>query len=112
MDGKPALIISPVCTTLMAGLSGGYKFKKLQISGDERFHEKPDKTFESHVCESLHYGLMGAGEGDKALYGSNSKKTQFTCRTAMGNTKTVISNSEAAMPSMFRRNNPWVKKSI
>jgi len=93
LDGKPSIVISPVCHTLMAGLAGGYKFKKLQVSGDERFHEKPDKTHESHVCESLHYGLMGAGEGDKALYGTNSKKTRFTCRSLLNGTKTVVANA-------------------
>ncbi len=63
IDGEPAILISPRCKTLVRGLAGAYQFKRVQVSGMDRYHDKPDKTPESHVAEALHYGLMGAGEG-------------------------------------------------
>lgn len=63
VDGQPAILVDAECTMLIKGLAGGYKYKRIQVSGDDRYQDKPDKTMESHVCEALHYGLLGAGEG-------------------------------------------------
>lgn len=63
VDGQPSFYISPHCTTLIKGLAGAYQFKRIQVSGQERFHDKPVKDDTSHVCEAVHYGLLGAGEG-------------------------------------------------
>ncbi|TXS89072.1 TerL [Parahaliea maris] len=61
--GDPAILIHPRCKTLIKGLSGAYQFKRVKVAGDERYQDKPDKGPTSHVCESLHYMLTGAGEG-------------------------------------------------
>lgn len=63
IEGQPAILIDHSCVTLIRGLAGGYKYKRIQAAGDDRYQDKPDKTIESHVCEATHYGLMGAGEG-------------------------------------------------
>ena len=62
-DGKPGMLISPRCQTLRKGMGGGYCYKRVQVSGDERFHDKPDKNRFSHVCEAGQYLMLGAGEG-------------------------------------------------
>lgn len=62
IEGEPAILISPRCKTLVKGLSGNYQFKRVQVAGEERFHSKPVKDDTSHVCEALHYMLMGMGE--------------------------------------------------
>ena len=67
IDGQPAIIFDPSCRMLIKGLSGAYQFKRIQVVGDERYRDKPDKGPESHVCESCHYGLLGAGVG-QALF--------------------------------------------
>lgn len=67
MDGKPALLISPKCRTLRKGLKGGFCYRRLQIAGEGRYTDEPDKNRYSHVCEALEYGLLGAGEGMNAL---------------------------------------------
>jgi hypothetical protein len=64
LGGQPAIVVDRSCTILIAGLSGEYQFKRIQISGEERYHDEPNKDPTSHVCEALHYGLMGAGESD------------------------------------------------
>lgn len=66
-DGEPSIVISPTCEKLVAGLAGAYKFRRIQLPGEDRYADKPVKGPESHVCEALHYLLLGEGEGD-ALY--------------------------------------------
>ena len=57
-------MFSPSCPVLIRGLSGAYQYRRVKINNEERYHDKPDKGPESHVVESCHYGLMGAGEGE------------------------------------------------
>ena len=63
MAGEPGYLISPACKYLRRGYMGGYKFRLLQVSGDERFSLEPDKNLYSHVCEADQYGFLGVGEG-------------------------------------------------
>ena len=62
VDGQPALLVHPRCTVLRKGMAGGYNYKRVQVAGDERFHDKPDKNHYSHVCEAAQYGVLGAGD--------------------------------------------------
>ena len=63
--GQPSIIIDPSCKKLIKGLNSGYHFRRVRVTGTEaKYHDKPDKNSFSHVCESLHYMLIGAGEGD------------------------------------------------
>ncbi len=68
IDGKPGFLISPKCKILRKGLAGGYSFKRVQVSGDERFKDKPDKNKYSHPVEALEYGLVGLGEGKQLIH--------------------------------------------
>lgn len=67
IDGEPALVISPRCRTLRKGMAGAYCFKRVQVTGRERYHDKPDKNHYSHVCEALQYGCMGLGISREAV---------------------------------------------
>jgi len=64
IDGAPGFIVDESCTTLIRGLAGEYNFRRLQVVGSETYQDKPNKGPTSHVCEALHYMLLGAGEGD------------------------------------------------
>jgi hypothetical protein len=75
IDGVPALVISPACRVLRKGFMGGYCLKRIQVSGDERFKDAPDKNRFSHVQDSLQYLLCGAGEG-RALIESKTSVVQ------------------------------------
>jgi hypothetical protein len=70
VKGKPSIIIDPKCKTLIRGLESGYHYRRLKVSGEERFHDRPAKNKFSHIVEGLHYGLLGEGEAD-ALIGFN-----------------------------------------
>jgi len=67
MDGKPRLIILPKCKMIRKGLAGGFCYKRIQVSGQERYHDEPDKNEYSHPVEALEYGLQGEGEGKEIL---------------------------------------------
>ena len=67
MAGEPALVISPACKYLRRALAGGYKYRQLQVSGDERYNAEPEKNIYSHVAEALQYGMIGAGQGREVL---------------------------------------------
>ena len=63
VDGIPSLIISPRCDVTRRGMAGGYQYKRLQVTGESRFHDKPNKNRFSHPCEAAQYMMLGAGEG-------------------------------------------------
>ena len=65
--GQPRIIIDPSCKRLIRALNGGYQFKRMKVSGDERYEDKPNKNMHSHVVESLHYMLLGAGEAESVM---------------------------------------------
>jgi hypothetical protein len=75
MQGQPQLMISPKCTMLRKGMNGGYKYRRMQVSG-EVFQQKPDKNKYSHVCEALQYLMLGYGKGYEVL-SSHSNVSQF-----------------------------------
>lgn len=63
IDGKPGLLVNKAgCPTLHRGLMGAWSFKRLEVTGENRFADKPSKNDESHVCDATGYGLLGAGE--------------------------------------------------
>lgn len=62
VDGDPALRVHSRCHTLRKGLAGGYHRRRLQVSGDTRYRDVPDKNKYSHVCEALEYDCVSAGE--------------------------------------------------
>jgi hypothetical protein len=73
IDGKPGFMLSPKCKNLRKGMAGAYAFKRVQVSGAERYHDKPDKNQYSHSCDAGQYLLLGAGEGDTVIKGARKK---------------------------------------
>ena len=76
MQGEPNLIISPNCDMLIKGMHGGYKYKRMQVSGTDKFALKPDKNKYSHVCEALQYLQLGAGRGYDVISSSGTSGKQ------------------------------------
>ena len=60
-DGEPALILDPRCHVLRKGFLDGYKYNRVQISGEDRFKDEPDKNEYSHPHDALQYMCLGAG---------------------------------------------------
>lgn len=62
IDGEPGLIVHPRCRVLRKAMAGGYHYRRVQVSGEERYRDQPDKGQYSHVAEAGQYMLVGAGE--------------------------------------------------
>lgn len=63
IDGDPGMLIHPDCRVWRKGLAGGFCYKRIQVAGDAKYRDVPDKNSYSHICEAGEYLLMGAGEG-------------------------------------------------
>jgi hypothetical protein len=61
IDGEPGLLVNKSCNHLRKGLSGGFKYSRVRVVGDERFREMPDKNTYSHICEAAEYMILGGG---------------------------------------------------
>jgi hypothetical protein len=81
MQGEPQLVVSPNCTMLRKGMTGGYKYKRIQVSGEE-FRNKPDKNKYSHVCEALQYLMLGLGKGYDVI-SSHNNVNQYKVKGAL-----------------------------
>ena len=42
-------------------------FRRLQVSGSDRYVDKPEKNIYSHVCDAAQYLMLGAGEDSVML---------------------------------------------
>lgn len=62
VDGDPALLINKRCGVLRKGMAGGYHRRRLQVPGELKFRDVPEKNMFSHVCEALEYDCVSAGE--------------------------------------------------
>jgi hypothetical protein len=83
---RPALVIHPRCRWLRKALAGGYCFKRVQVSGEERYRDEPLKDSYSHVADALQYLCIGEGEDRSALSGGQQRRVSlpFRSRSALG----------------------------
>jgi hypothetical protein len=73
IDGQPGLVLSPCCKTLARGMAGAWRYRRLFVSGEDRFADAPEKSRFSHVCEAAQYMLLGAGEDRRLLSGEGGE---------------------------------------
>lgn len=60
-SGHPLFLIDPCCKVLRKGFNGGYKYRRIQVVGEERFTEEPMKNSYSHPHDALQYVAMESG---------------------------------------------------
>lgn len=75
--GKPAFTVSPKAAMLRKALAGGYKYKRMQVSGEARFQDVPMKNKYSHVADALQYLMLGAVGGDRVVGGFGEQKIDY-----------------------------------
>lgn len=76
--GKPAFLLGPKAKMLRKACSGGYKYKRMQVTGQQRFQDKPDKGRYSHIGDALQYLFLGAVGGDRVVGGYDKKEIDQT----------------------------------
>lgn len=59
--GQPMFAIDPCCAVLRKGFNGGYKYRRIQVIGEERFTEEAMKNKYSHPHDALQYVAMETG---------------------------------------------------
>ena len=57
--GQPAMLLDPCCSVLRKGFNGGYKYRRIQVTGEERYTEEPAKNKYSHPHDALQYACLG-----------------------------------------------------
>lgn len=63
----PGFLLSPRCKMLRKAMANGYRLKKLNITGVERYKEEPDKNEYSHVAEAHQYFELGCTDYSAVL---------------------------------------------
>jgi hypothetical protein len=76
IDGDPGFMLHPEMKVTRKGMQGDYKFRRMQVSGDEQYRDQPVKNASSHSCEAGQYLMLGAGEGAAVISGSPVKKAE------------------------------------
>jgi hypothetical protein len=70
-SGNTGFVITPGAPMVRKALAGGYKYKRVAVTGAERYQDKPDKGRYSHVSDALQYLMVGAGEGNSVVSNGN-----------------------------------------
>jgi hypothetical protein len=74
-DGKPAFMMDPCCTMLRKGANGAYKYRRIQVVGEERYTDEPVKNACSHPHDGLQYVALKVG-GIKAVIAASKPKRE------------------------------------
>ena len=48
-------------------MMGGFCFRRVQLAGQVRFHDVPDKNAFSHVADAGQYANLALGEGMRSM---------------------------------------------
>lgn len=79
-DGQPTFLLNPKCTSLRKGFNGGYKYRRIQVTGEERYTEEPAKNAYSHIADALQYVAMESGGLQALQTEENAKKPSWRDR--------------------------------
>jgi len=77
-SGKPAFRLTPGCQMLRKAYQGGYKFKRQDVTGEERYQDKPNKNRYSHVAESHQYLFLGAVGDNRVIGGYGNQPLDYS----------------------------------
>jgi hypothetical protein len=58
IDGEPAILISPRCRLLRTGLNTGFRYRKMNVAGAERFADEVEKNEYADICEAAEYACL------------------------------------------------------
>ena len=70
VDGQPALLVDPSCDMVRRGFNGRYQYKRLQVVGEDRWKDVPDKNDFSHLADALQYAALHSMNMDQGTWNS------------------------------------------
>lgn len=74
--GAPALWVSAKCRVTRKALAGGYCYGRMQVSGEERYHDTPVENRYRIIGDATQHMLLGAGE-DATVFKANAKPSKL-----------------------------------
>jgi hypothetical protein len=77
-SGEPAFLITNGAPTVRKAFSGGYKYKRVQVTGEDKFMDKPEKNKYSHCADATQYLFLGAVGGGRVIGGFDSKPIDYS----------------------------------
>jgi hypothetical protein len=87
-DGEPGFILSSTCKVLRKGFISGYHYRKMKITGGDRYTETPDKNEFSHPHDALQYGcsFMRSSSMDNTAdaFGTRDLRRQVRPKSSKG----------------------------
>ncbi len=64
IDGQPGFLLSSKCKYLRRGFNGRYKFRRMQVPGEELYSDAAIKNEVSHPHDALQYACLGSQQVD------------------------------------------------
>lgn len=102
VQGSPAILISPVCTTLIGGFNGGYVFERLKVEGTlDQYRDAPRKNLFSHIQDALQALVLGVDRGNRQT--EQQQRAAARAAGAMPNGRVKIDPLALARQSRLRR---------
>ncbi len=74
VNGLPGYLIDPRCKHIIKGFRGGFRYRRLKVSGSARYSDKPEKNMSSHIHEARQYGYCGGGEARNLTIGNDRRR--------------------------------------
>jgi hypothetical protein len=62
IDGGPGILLSPKMKMFRKALKGAWCYRRVKVSGSDRFKDEADKNEFSHIGEAGEYAIMDAGD--------------------------------------------------
>lgn len=73
--GQAMFLLDPqACPVLRKGFNGGYKYRRVQVTGEERYTDEPAKNRFSHPHDALQYAAMESGGIQAVMSGTTPLK--------------------------------------
>ncbi len=79
VNGEAAVLIHPDCRVLRTACLSKYQYRKMKVSGEEKYTEEPDKSAKPYadIADAAQYLMLGGGEGRVSSDGTVGKEAQW-----------------------------------
>lgn len=77
INGEPGLLISTKCKITREAMAGGYSYARMQISGEERYHDEPTNNRYQPLAEAAQYMHVGGGEAASVFRQPKATKLKY-----------------------------------
>lgn len=73
IDGEPGFLLSPNCENLRQGFNGKYYYKRVQVTGEDRWKDEPADNDWTHLQDGAQYLCLHVS-GDREMKGRSQRR--------------------------------------